>query len=423
MTFNLRYQQKKIMRKFIHLVTAVLGITCFFNCQNDNDYESVLNIAPEKAELNLVKQNALDFANDVADVTRGSGKAVTSVYAWRRSDLFPATRANDNESILPDTMLYIVNFANNDGYALVNACSAYKEVVAYIESGNLTPDSSIENPGLQIFLNGLADLYANPMDSLYYPFTPDTTLFVQYPNLIEFYWYNIRSVSPMLKTAWGQREPFNKYINPYWNISCGVVAFGQILSKFRYPTFFNAHTYDWNEICSGPIPTTETGKDMAALLSADILSLTHFNIDYQYLQIGHDTLSRFQPTWNEFNYTWNYGNYDFNTCMNSLENNYPVMISGVNLSDSTAHIWVIDGGMDRCYGEELTDLNGAPMYVIMKRYKLVHCNWGWYGQDNGYFLSNAFNRRFAGDGLLNGSSHAYNSYPTMFYNIHPKKQN
>ena len=392
------------------------------NCQSDDYGKSDLLIDESSSAYSLIMKNSLDFVREVEGSTRSSHKIISSVYPWCLSEINPATRATICDEGSPDTLLYIVNFGNNEGYTLVNACSPYKEVLAYVEQGNMYPQSNIENPGLNIFLDGLTALYQSPMDSLFHPFVPDTSQFVPNPYAPNNYWYNIRNVTPLIHSTWGQNSPFNKYIEPDWNISCGVVAFGQILSKFKYPTLFNYHVYDWDEICSGSVPASETGEDMASHLLSDILSSTVYIRNPIYMQYGHDSLSRFAPCWNYFNYSWQYGNYNFEQCMNSLEDNSPVMISGVNLNNMTAHIWVIDGGKQRCFGEISTWPDGSPMYIIERQYKLVHCNWGWYGQGNGYFLSDAFNIQFVGDGEINTNSHAYNSYPMMFYNIHPNNE-
>ena len=67
--------------------------------------------------------------------------------------------------------------------------------------------------------------------------------------------------------------------------------------------------------------------------------------------------------------------------MKSLDSGCPVFMSAVaGIVDG--HAWVIDGYKIRNYT--------SPEGRIDKTQNIVHCNWGWLGNSNGYFVSGIF---------------------------------
>lgn len=70
-----------------------------------------------------------------------------------------------------------------------------------------------------------------------------------------------------------------------------------------------------------------------------------------------------------------------NTVIKSLDSGCPVFMSAVaGIVDG--HAWVIDGYKIRNYT--------SPEGRIDKTQNIVHCNWGWLGNSNGYFVSGIF---------------------------------
>lgn len=82
--------------------------------------------------------------------------------------------------------------------------------------------------------------------------------------------------------------------------------------------------------------------------------------------------------YNNVNLKWGYNE---NTVMKSLDSGCPVFMSAVaGIVDG--HAWVIDGYKIRNYT--------SPEGRIDKTQNIVHCNWGWLGNSNGYFVSGIF---------------------------------
>lgn len=85
------------------------------------------------------------------------------------------------------------------------------------------------------------------------------------------------------------------------------------------------------------------------------------------------------------NVTLDWG-YDENRVISALDKGCPVFISAI-CGVLSGHGWVIDGYIRRNY----VSSTGS----IAKKQTLVHCNWGWQGDCNGYFTSGVFNTQKA----------------------------
>ena len=197
------------MKKLLYIVAGLVSL--MVSCQSDGlyDHSEFRNseaIDVEDVESRTISAKALDFVSDLRKETRSGteGLSVSSVYAWRACDIFPQTRFEEGEPS-SDTLLYIVNFDNNNGYALVSANDNF-DVVAYIESGNLKPTDEIDNPGFQLFLEGVTMYFASQLSDPPYPFGPfpndSLSPFDPFPNLDD--WHTIAFYAPLLSTNWGQ---------------------------------------------------------------------------------------------------------------------------------------------------------------------------------------------------------------------------
>lgn len=58
-------------------------------------------------------------------------------------------------SYIGDTLMYIFNYADNEGYVFVSADERAPGILAYIEDGNFNPADSIECPGTGMLFSGI----------------------------------------------------------------------------------------------------------------------------------------------------------------------------------------------------------------------------------------------------------------------------
>lgn len=354
-------------------------------------------ISPDEAAT-----QALEFRNSILEQsgqTRGqkAEKAVASVYAWRSSEIAPhsITRSTASE-FLPDTLLYIVNFEDSCGYALVSANAFVSGVAAYVERGNLSPDQEIDNPGFRTFLEGygkyINDSIRSISDSLRH--LGDTLMFMDTTHVVGLELYStcqiVQYVAPLLATKWDQSQPYNDLcpFDTNYGVNCVAgcvaIAVGQVAAYYEYPVSYNGHSYNWEAIKEDERVNilNHEGASCVAMLIHDIGQLV--NMNYDRFESGAD-FDSIQYCLDVFNYHYNYNGLvenDNNTIKEDLLNHRPVIVNGYK-SSSSGHAWVIDGLIVKRYRYLM-----IPEYTRYKEY--VHCNWGWNGGCDGYFIFKAF---------------------------------
>lgn len=410
---------------FCSLSAMVLLVGCQdgYPIQCVDEQEEMTLSSSEQRAVN----EAIGFAQCLSKKNRayyGHETEVQSVHAWLAKDMAKYTRSASIANSI-DTLLYIVNFANNRGYALVAENENYAQVVAFIENGNLTPSDSL-NPGMEYFLHGLTDAVlpdtaiSNPPSPFFPPLFDSIPIAVYEPD-----WVVDTLYAPILTTKWGQGSPFNDFCFNSDSVicvaGCVAIALGQIFSAHCWPNAYGGHVYSWNDILAeGGVPVSNVGRTSVAHLIHDIGLLVYMN--YGPSSSG----ASFQDVpycFNAFGYNYNVINsYDFATCINDLAYNKPVYIRGTGNNTGSGHAWVIDGALVRhdpdLYGY---DSQGNRIYVYQR---FVHCNWGWNGNANGYFHSGVFsvmNRVLDDNGNPATNNYSINrdySYNNkMYYNI------
>lgn len=208
----------------------------------------------------------------------GQKRTIESMKVVSKSNM-KTKSAIDGEEVLPDTLAYIFNYAEENGFTLIAADQRIKEpVLAYSTSGNMN-NEYIDNPGLAVFLENAAEYIFDQIkqaehirDSLLQVFSErykasyviETKAIIDEPVLlpepgdnIRTYelavgnWEVIGNVGPLLPVEWGQGEPFNDLVKN--RLSCGTVPTGcvatavaQIMAYWKYPQSINNITLDWN---------------------------------------------------------------------------------------------------------------------------------------------------------------------------------
>ena len=418
------------MKKLFLLLIGCISL--MVSCQNDG-FDDVYGMKnhyinnPADTGLDSISAKALAFVTDLHKETRSgmNGISVASVYPWRVCDMFRQTRSIDS-NLSTDTLLYIVNFDNDNGFALVSACDSFDGVVAYIESGSLHPNDEIDNPGFQLFLERMPRFlseYCNPEDSAQIcsdpfprpdpgPLPIDTTITETW-RITEFY-------SPMLSTEWGQLGPYNRLCYTENGdravAGCGAIAASQIVAYHQYPSSYGNHNYLWNDILSGVSPQTENGKTSVSELVSDVGQLIRTN--YGMLESSSYTDS-VKYCWEAFGYHYQLQSFNNDSCFVDFQNDRPVYMRGTRYVSGigfVGHAWVIDGG----FTKERTLYSYNPLQVSYEVQKFIHCNWGWDGDDNGYYIAGAFETKYDSNGCNPTPAYPFfNSYMRTYNRIYP----
>lgn len=272
--------------------------------------------------------------------------------------------------------VYIINFANHGGYAVVSADKRDRTNV-YLAS---IEGSFNENcPELQELLSAVKSYQASTISAN--TFNPDkgdgtttqtTTVLANY--------------GPLLSTCWHQNSPFNSELLKIYDatdpsMGCVTVAIGQIANYYRYPNAINGEILNWDLISSA------TGKEdsptAATNAASRLLYLIGTGLGIKYPK---EYGASFDDAKNEFS-KLGYGysaksGFDIDEIKNQLVSKNPVWMCGSN--DKTGHAWVVDGYMKyitkyRTYDDEGNPVENTVLndYNYDETTEYIHFNLGW----------------------------------------------
>ena len=358
---------------------------------------------------------------DIAPLTSFDGIAEVRT---RAADASPADGVVDR--------IYVVNYENDGGFAVISADNRLSEILAYSDMGNIPHDiAKIEVPGVIAFLKALPDYAERETERVaallndYHPYPdslPDADGYYRMNYRTEYGPWTDRQSGPVLTTQWDQGRPYNRLIpfcythQSQHSTGCVATALAQIMAYHRYPTTVHSDkldrdvTLNWNSILSAPMLTTgnSTSADIEAVSA--LMEVIGNKVNTIYTCSGSPAYSSDVPrALFDMGYTCDNLNYllpsntlqDYDTrkvCEKVIS--FPVYISGSDPSEDMGHAWVIDGDRykSRPYLEvwdvydidmNLVRTESRTMYSEME-YSEVHCNWGWGSKFDGFFASGVF---------------------------------
>lgn len=202
-------------------------------------------------------------------------------------------------------------------------------------------------------------------------------------------------VKPLVFSQWGQRAPYNLYCPGDCVTGCVATAMAQIMKYWEYPNqgtgyhsythatygslsaSFGSTTYDWDHTPNGATSDSPTAVQQAL---GTLLYHCGVSVDMNYGTDGSSTPSNKVPDalTNYFGYSSsvalvhkNNGYTDAtwkSLLKNELDASRPLYYAGQNRA--SAHAFICDGYDSRDY---------------------FHFNWGWSGQNDGYYMIGALN--------------------------------
>lgn len=348
-----------------------------------NQVNDVIGTNPYRVSLNEALKNADALLGELGEgeTTRSAERKVESVEYFSR----PGTR-----SLGGDTLLYLVNYADDAGFALLSADSRLRPIYAISDEGSMSFSDTTYNKGLALFARGVEAEITSLPDS---PSIPVDSLIINpgNPDLVDPKVDTLRSVRdrvrPMLTTYqrnWNQIAPFNEYCftddGEQALVGCTAVAAAQIMAYYNWPEQYGGYTFDWDEINNGNI-------DMLARFLRLLGNSENLNISY-----GVNSSSAYHGyyyrTFDNMGYTYHstFQNFNESDVCAFLKGTHsggysagPILVRGSYPNDA-GHAWVLDGYLQY----NLTILTG-PTPVFSTDDVLYHCIWGWGDKNNGYY--------------------------------------
>lgn len=336
----------------------------------------------------------------------------------------PVTKASE----VKDTIAFLFNFSDDQGFALVRAQRNAAPIVALTDSGNLeeikllNDDASFEDNGEKIMYGLLRRELFSPKDTTFiitphYP-TRDSS------HISTGAWYTDASAGPLVHVKWGQAYPFNKYMptsnyedhdlstqyKGRYPAGCTIIATAQIMVTTQHPSVFstlicgrylssmtgistysNYTNYKWYNYDTNVTDSLDRARMDGA---ADMIRTIASRINASYSQNGtgawpenamnmliQDDASFYGSPHGQ-SYEPEYNGYDI--LYNFLSDGKPMPMWGWRgytdpdgtIHTQSGHTWVMDGYLNR--HRHLS--NGQ-----IESQHLIHFNWGWQGRCDGYF--------------------------------------
>lgn len=337
--------------------------------------------------------------------------------------------SRSSRSNAEDTLIYVVNFADNKGFAILSAIDEDDPVYAVTDYGQYTPGG--ENvTGVEDYINRAKTILSNKKDTFFRenPGDPSHLLYIE---SIKDTLENV-NIPAKIKTHWGQTGFYAKYCPHYLTSTnkgatgCVVTAIAMIMSYYGYPYSikidFNGESSElpmklrWEEI--NKHTRIQRNCENGSLGFCTATPETHDVIAKLMRQLGHLGAANYitingaaatsvssenaYKIFNKFDYEFN-GYYTFNgTDDKKLSKDYIYFVLGYDSKNKfLPHCFIVDGCRKLTVKttEKVYDTNYTPWYLVSEREistvtnNYMHVNWGWDGYSDGYYRDNVFNTK------------------------------
>lgn len=425
---------KLIRLKFVLIALCSLTSILLSGCSTEEPLSVKIENGSETVSANSAKRSpeeAIRLAIDSHNALYGGGESSSrfprglidlSVSPVKIIPSNPASRA-----VISDTCLYVVNFVNDGGFAIIAANRNCDDVLAVTESGYFDPEIGSDNPGLQIFMEraiGYASEMAikNPIEnssdeSIPAPQSDELTRHKEYDDTI--YTTNI----PMqVRTAWGQGGPsldIDNYPEGFLFkqnglCGCATLAIAMATAYVEYPTVINAtkdtptFTPNWGHMKLHKAYKSETyiypcGTNRDRQYHQEIAQLCRAigNIGNatQKGTLGNGETSMYTneiigaltelgynvSEWTEFKQFM---------CPPAKSGAITIVTGFSTTNPQSGHCWIVDGEKAGNIRHHYATKTGTQPWVdtilwTRPMEHMIHMNWGWYGSGNGWFNKGA----------------------------------
>lgn len=407
------------MKKSIFILS--LSVFSFISCQVGIEEDTQTDVVSKnKSEITNKRsyEEALYVAQQSISMLNGNADNTRSATLSRNLDLDNgvfavctdkvATRSSDVSE--NDTLMYVFNFNDNKGFALVSANMQTEALVAITEQGFYDPSTECVNKDFPYIIELAKQYVLRGDDNILAKSTTAT-------RANEDLWLLCPSIDNLITVTWGQTDPEGLYC-PYSNCGCSITSMATLMSYYSYPSSINID-YDLTYIPNYTLDWTDMKKHIKKHLPAYMCNASnnaHNMISHLCRQLGevansyYDIIGTFT---NEQDWMGCLEYYGYNvpsftafseqSVVSQLNLERPVILIG-NLSSTISHLWIMDGY--KCY--VLAGSIGPNLDPVYKYYN--HMNWSYDGDCNGYFLEGIFNTQSADsyDSTHNNSFSLYN---------------
>ena len=421
---------KVIIMKKRFIFISILAIMTAACAESEWEPASQTDVSTSPhSENNRTLEEALAYADDwfaqMDEPTRSEGRRVESVeYVSSAS----RTRSGD-----ADTLMYLVNYEDNAGFALLGRPATSKAIYAISEEGSLDMSDTVYNKPLAMFMaSAREDIICSTIFPPTHPIIPpvivDTTFIGLHTRII-------REKKPMLDSLgkvsiWSQDYPYNLdtpiFKGEKGYVGCGALAVGMLMTYYKFPETINDTIVPWSLIID------KNNRIAISKLLETLASEKYLNSQYTTYNDRRTKIENIRPTFaslgyamgNALNGAWLYRE-ENNTTIDNLDvlmtfmesGDYPaeaapvILYGGVNKNEELrgiGHIWITDGFLQKERYNSYS-INIPPQKLDPQ----FHMVWGWGGKANGYytyFITQQRLQEISSENLEEG-------YPDQFWNL------
>lgn len=410
------------MKKFCILLLVAIALVA---CEKEN--ESVIRntdlqevVAQNKVSLKEALLYAENSINGINPTTRSAERKVksTEIYVAK-----PATRSAESTEV----SFYLINYEDNEGFAMVSTDSRTTPVYAYADKGNITANDLETNPFYNIFMDGAVPYYEYEVANYEEPEPIIPTDTLDDPRAIYIdgiFCYKktddiMESEDAYVTTSWDQENPYNYCLridnddtNNNYVMGCAPVAAAQIMAFHEWPATYGGYTFNYTLMKSEEVSTTDTP---ALIQAANLIHKFAVKAETEFGPESSTSGTKTRAALVDFGYNCsNVIDYDPDIVKNNINQGLPVLMFGQQTANATegGHSWVIDEykyeyKRVKYYYSEFPYALYKSVVVDMATY--FRCNTGWGVTQKPMVLSNAF--------TFFGSS--FNYEKKMICNIEP----
>lgn len=406
------------MQKFGEKLLIAGLLLILMSCNDSLTERELHDITVSAPVFKKTKQEALDIANAFAAASsqdsRGENRKASSV----DNILTLSTSLSRGAA---DTLMYVVNYDDNQGYALVSVPLQAEDVIAYVENGSFDDKTLERNPAMEYYLELASSYIVNSANSGSFPIDPGP---------IRPRPYSFATIAePKINLNWGQEYP-EGFLCPNERSGCVQTAMAMIMSYFEEPKSMTL-TYsdrDMNNInidwASLKVHKQSSSLDRNSVIdhihSCDASLEAHQMIGRICRQLGELNYAQYEVGWfSDEGYrepkTGATSDCALDTYKKLLPNRTIEVVTSFSKNDhsslirlmktknavaqfygphyhqtassyaSGSHSWVCEGGREYEIYTALDLADGTPEPI--KRPIYFYFNWGYNGENNGYFLS------------------------------------
>ncbi|MGM9788180.1 MAG: C10 family peptidase [Candidatus Cryptobacteroides sp.] len=381
---------------------SIIGLFVVFSSCADSDSLDNISIIEEGSISIEQALSNLDVFYSIAYPNTKSTRKIESITKYSEDII---TKSGEEKAV------YLVNYSNNSGFAVLAAEPSVVDVVAVVENGHINDDLSVSvnntsidqievNDELTYFCVEDDDYYSdsNFSGSFVTDVIKNCIKYGEEDNFVPNPPRPYCEKSPLLNISWGQVDNvYSKYCRCVLSdepalCGCSSTALAMIMASVEFPQtlYINGDLISWKDIKSA-YRATEL-KDAALKEGVSKLCGMVFNYVKPNMITIPETSTMITPQQiknvmslfgfeNVIKHRSNKLDKDMLSSISSmLRNNKPVFISAVPSAFWYAHSWVIDGA----HYSSSTSSN-----------YLLHFNFGWQGDCNGYYSISGLNPKNA----------------------------